>query len=265
MKKIFWLLQASLFYLFTLFVATLPISVAERLGRHLGYLIARVIPKRRAIALENISHALPFLDTQPLWNETDANAATITHEMFGNLGRSLVETCRLYHRSGSRIIGTIEVRGREHFDRARHRHKGILMVSGHCGNWELLALGLPHLLKEPATGIARRQNNPYINSMVERLRMRHNSSIIYKEGSLKAVIRLLRNDGFVGILIDQSVLPEEGVLIDVLGRTAWASRAPVTIARKTGAALLPVFIHREGTGMSSQYIRNTSFPTISQT
>jgi len=92
----------------------------------------------------------------------------------------LIETCQLYHGNGSRIFGAIDIRGLEHFDQARLRRKGIMMVSGHCGNWELMALSLPHLLKAPATGIARRQNNPYLNTMIERLRMRYNSRIIYK-------------------------------------------------------------------------------------
>lgn len=248
MQKSMWLLQTALFYLFTLFVALLPLPVADRLGRTLGLAIAFVLPKRRAIALDNISKALPFLAKQPLWGRRLSDAGMICRAMFANLGRSLIETCRLYHGSGSHIINSIEVRGREHFERARLRHKGVMMVSGHCGNWELLGLGLPFLLKVPGTGIARRQNNPYLNRMVEQLRIRYDSRIIYKEGSLRAIIRLMKADGFIGILTDQSVLPEEGVLIDVLGRTAWASRAPVIIARKTGAALLPVFIHREGTG-----------------
>ena len=49
----------------------------------------------------------------------------------------------------------------------------------------------------------------------------------------------------VGLLVDQAVFTEEGALINFLGRKAWASKAPVLLARKSGAAVVPAFIHRE--------------------
>ena len=48
----------------------------------------------------------------------------------------------------------------------------------------------------------------------------------------------------VGILMDQAVIPDEGYVIDFLGRGAWTTKMPALIARKTGAAVLPAFIHR---------------------
>jgi len=57
---------------------------------------------------------------------------------------------------------------------------------------------------------------------------------------------VIRKQGVVGLLIDQAVFPEEGALIPFLGRTAWASKVPVVLARKTGVGVLPIFTHREG-------------------
>lgn len=137
MKKTVWLLQAGLFYAFTLSVALLPLFLADRLGRLLGLAFARVLPKRRAIALDNIRASLPFMEGHPRWGALQATATAIAREMFANLGRSLIETCQIYHGKSSHIFGAIEIRGLAHFDQARLRRKGIMMVSGHCGNWEL--------------------------------------------------------------------------------------------------------------------------------
>jgi KDO2-lipid IV(A) lauroyltransferase len=109
-----------------------------------------------------------------------------------------------------------------------------------------MSLTLSSLFGKEVFGVARRQNNPFLNSMVERMRSRYSSRLIYKQGALKRILAALKNRQMVGILADQAVFPEEGYLIDVLGRKAWASKAPVIIARKSGVPLIPVFLHREG-------------------
>jgi Kdo2-lipid IVA lauroyltransferase/acyltransferase len=76
--------------------------------------------------------------------------------------------------------------------------------------------------------------------------MHYNSRVIYKQGALRGILTALKKGEIVGMLADQAVTPEEGTLIDVMGLKAWASKAPVIIAQKSGAPLLPVFIHREG-------------------
>ena len=69
-----------------------------------------------------------------------------------------------------------------------------------------------------SSGVARQINNPYINKLVERVRQRYGNSVIYKKGALKAVMKVLKNNGSVGILMDQAVLSDEGYVIDFLGR-----------------------------------------------
>jgi KDO2-lipid IV(A) lauroyltransferase len=94
--------------------------------------------------------------------------------------------------------------------------------------------------------VARRQNNPYLNTMVEKIRNRYQNRVIYKDNAMRNMISVIRKNGIIGLLIDQAVFPEEGALISFLGRSAWASKAPVILARKTGVVILPIFTHREG-------------------
>ena len=246
MKRINWVLQTAVFHGLTLVAALLPATITYRLGALAGLLIPLIVPKRRAIAIDNISRALPFMRSHPLWHPPCEDAGELARETFKNLGRSLMEVCRLYHGRGEDVIASIELRGRENYEAARAKGKGMLFFSGHCGNWELMALAFSSLFGKGITVVARRQNNPYLNRMVERMRMRYNSRVIYKQGALKGILTALKKGEVVGILADQAVFPEDGVLIDVLGRKAWASKAPVIIAQKSGAPLVPLFIHREG-------------------
>ncbi|MEI6207722.1 MAG: lysophospholipid acyltransferase family protein [Desulfuromonadales bacterium] len=247
MKRIIWLLQTAIFYGLTLVAALLPAAITYRLGALAGLLIPRLVPKRRAIAIDNIRRALPYMKSHPLWKYPCEDAEVLARETFKNLGRSLMEICRLYHGRGEDVLGRIEVSGVEYFEAARAEGNGVVFLTGHCGNWELMALAFCHLFKHDRMSVvARRQNNPYLNRMVEVMRSRYNNSIIYKQGALKGIISVLRKGGTIGLLADQAVFPEEGTLIDVLGRKAWASKAPAVIAQKTGAVFLPAFIHREG-------------------
>lgn len=246
MKTIVYPLQAACFYLFTLFVALLPPALSARIGAAAGAALYLLLPKRRAIAIDNIGRALPFMKGHPLWEHPDEDPRRIARETFRNIGRSLVEVCRLYHGRGEDVIGRIELRGRENYEAARARGKGLIFLTGHCGNWELLALAFCSLFGEGMSVIARRQNNPWLNRMVERMRVRYNSTVIYKQGALKGILSALKKAELIGILADQAVFPEDGALIDVMGRKAWASKAPVIISQKSGAPLVPVFIHREG-------------------
>jgi KDO2-lipid IV(A) lauroyltransferase len=245
MKKISWTLQAALFYLFTLIISYLPERTVHNSGRLTGLLMLRLLPGRRRIAEDNIRQALPFMRRHPAWSCSFDTPEAIARETFIHLGTSLVETCRLYHGKGDSLIDAIEVRGREHFDRARKKHQGLLFVGGHCGNWELLALSFKRLLGENMAGVARKQDNPYLNKVIEQMRTRYDNQIIYKQGALRSILGIIKKNGVVAMLADQAVLPEEGALIDVLGRKAWASKAPVIIAQKTGVPLIPAFIHRE--------------------
>ena len=245
MKQISWALQTAIFYLFTLAFAAIPESAIRCSGRLVGGIMYRLLSGRRKVAIDNIRQALPFMQQHPAWTCPLDTPEALARETFVHLATSLIETCRLYHGKGIGIIDAIEVRGREHYDAARAKHKGIVFVTGHCGNWELLALCFKRLFNENMSVVARKQNNPYLNAMVERMRMHYDNSVIYKHGALKPIISRLKKDGVIGILADQAVFTEEGVLIDVMGRKAWASKAPVVIAQKTGVPLIPAFIHRE--------------------
>lgn len=248
MKRIIWFLQITLLYLFSWLLSLVPLGQIRRAGTLVGRLMAFFLGKRQDIAVDNIKQSLPVMGHQPGWQGTYETAEAVASHMFRHLGTSLVETCRLYHGRGDDLFTHVTLVGREHYEQAHAQGKGVIFCTGHCGNWELLALAFHHFLGGSTSVVARRQDNPWLNSMVERMRSRYHNQVIYKVGATRAIIKVLKQNGEVGILADQAVFPDEGALIEVFGRTAWASKAPVVIARKTGAALIPIFIHREGLG-----------------
>ena len=244
MKKLVWLLQAASFYLFTLFVAALPSFLTTRIGKNIGAFLFNILHSRRDIAIDNIRQALPFMKSHPSWTGEFDTAEEIALTTFINLGISIIEVCRLYHGKGDILIDSIEVQGRENLLSARENHKGIIFVGGHCGNWELMSLSFKKLFNENVWAIVRHQNNPYLNSVIEKMRMSYGNKVIYSKAALRPILGVIRNNGVIGMLADQAVFEDNGALIEFLGRKAWANKAPAIIAHKTAVPLIPVFIHR---------------------
>jgi KDO2-lipid IV(A) lauroyltransferase len=240
MKRIQWFVEAAIVVALAFPFAVLPKTIALNAGDLLGVLVFYLWRSRRKIAIENIEKAVKAGGLQ-----LNALPYSVARKSFMNLGRSLVEVIKIYFGLGREMIDAIEITGFENYINAKAKGKGILFITGHCGNWEMTALGFGARV-EPFAVIARAQNNPYLNRLVERARARYGNRIIYKQGALMAIVSELRQNRGIGILMDQAVLPDEGFIIDFLGRPAWTMKGPALIARKMGAAVLPAFIYREG-------------------
>ncbi|MEW6571077.1 MAG: lysophospholipid acyltransferase family protein [Nitrospirota bacterium] len=238
MRKAVWLLEAALFILLSIPLAILPYRISIKVGELLGILLFHLWRGRRKIAIENLKRSVLAggiaISDLP---------EKIIRNNFKNLGRSFVELIKVYYGIDRRIFDSVHFEGIENVNAAESMGRGILFLTGHCGNWELMAVVLSARLKSVAV-VARPINNPFINGIVERVRKRCGNRVIYKQGALKSIIQTLRNNGAVGILMDQAVLSDEGYVIDFLGRDAWTTKMPALIARKTGVPVIPIFIHR---------------------
>lgn len=238
MKKTAWLLEALLCIVLSIPLAILPLRWSMKTGEILGLLLFYLWESRRKVAIQNLSKSVSANAIT-----TSEHAEEIIRNNFKNLGRSFVEVIKIFFGFGKGIIDSVDIEGIDNFQNAESKGKGIIYITGHCGNWELLATALSVKVSEISV-VARPIDNPYINNFVERVRKKFGNSVIYKKGALKPIMQTLKNNGCVGILMDQAVLRNEGVVIDFLGRGAWTTKMPALIARKTAAAVLPVFIHR---------------------
>lgn len=240
-----WFCETILFYSVAFLVALLPYRMALRLGDALGLMAFHLVRSRRMVALENITNSLDYLRSQEGWLRNHATAEAIARQSFMNYGRNVMEACRIYAGRDAEIVRNVEIRGTEHLTSAQSLQKGVLGITGHCGNWEVMALAFGVQLS-PCAVLARRLDNPYLNRALEKVRRKFDNSIIYKSGSVREILARFRRKEIIGILIDQAVLPTEGCLVEFLGRPAWTTIMPALLARKSGVPLLPFFVHREG-------------------
>jgi len=233
-----YFIQYLLFMIFFMPVAALPYWIAVRLGRAIGGLGYYLFPKRRVIALENIRNVMDKgVVTWP------GGAEAMAKEVFRNLGQWFVEIVKVLFGFGGNLVRQVRVEGLENLERAAREGRGILGISAHVGNWELMVMSLTEKMGLTMHGVAKKQNNPYINEFIVKARQKYGTRIIYKEGVLRKFISILREGGAVGMMLDQHVSANMGYRMNFLGSPAWVSRSPATIARKTGAALIPLFLH----------------------
>lgn len=242
MRRLIWIFQSVLVLVFTFPIALLPYRVSLRFGEFLGKLLFFFWGSRRRIAVENLRAAVSRGAIS-----IDARPEEVIRQNFRNLGKSFVEVLKIYYGLGESIIQGVEISGAEYLQKARERGKGVIFVTGHCGNWELNALVFSRRLAR-INIVARPLNNPYINKLVESTRKRYGNSVIYKKGALKKILSCLRKGEIVGILMDQSVVESEGVVTEFLGKKDFTTRMPAMIARKTGSPVIPAFIRRTSNG-----------------
>jgi KDO2-lipid IV(A) lauroyltransferase len=140
----------------------------------------------------------------------------------------------------SNVGNWIRYEGLEHYTAAKAKGKGILIATAHLGNWELSAFAHA-LMSEPMHVMVRPLDNPLIDRLVERRRQLSGNRLLLKKDVALSVVRALKQNEAVGILIDQNASLEEGVFVDFFGRKACAGSAFAKLAARTGAAVVPGF------------------------
>jgi len=224
--------------------ALLPPKISAALGEKLGALLYHLLGKWRKKGVQTVTAMLPYMQAQPSWNVPENDPDFIIRTVFANIGILVAELSRLYLGTGRSLIDAVEFRGLENYENARNKGCGIIGITAHCGNWELMALALG-LRTAPIAVVARTMKKDYFSRVLEKLRTRHGNRVIYRDNGVKEMLLFLKGGGLIGILPDQKVLPPHGILVKFLGRLCWTTVMPAKLSLKTGSPLLPFFIHRE--------------------
>jgi Kdo2-lipid IVA lauroyltransferase/acyltransferase len=160
--------------------------------------------------------------------------------VFRSIARVLVAIAQVRKLNRSNIHDLVEYEGFEHYEEAKRRGRGALFATAHLGNWELSAVA-HSLLTEPMHVVVRPLDNAAVDAVIEARREATGNHVISKRDAARDILRALKRNEPVGILIDQNVSPAEGVFIDFLGAKACAGTAFARLAAHSGAAVIPGF------------------------
>jgi KDO2-lipid IV(A) lauroyltransferase len=135
----------------------------------------------------------------------------------------------------------IRTEGLEHFLAAQARGKGVLIVTGHLGAWELSSFY--HSLMGYSMGmVIRRLDNRRLDDYVNRIRCLHGNRVLHKDDFARGLLTAMRAGETVGILMDTNMRPPQGMFVEFFGHQACTASGLARVALKTGAAVLPGFM-----------------------
>lgn len=161
--------------------------------------------------------------------------------VFDNLGRLLGECSQFLKITRENISELVSYEGFENYAQAAAKGKGVLMLTGHVGAWELCAFA-HGVYGHPLSFLARPLDNPLLEKMINRYRALSQNTPIDKNHSVREVLKTLKQGKDVGLLIDANTLANEGVFCDFFGIPACSTTGLAVFALRSDAPVVPGFL-----------------------
>jgi KDO2-lipid IV(A) lauroyltransferase len=217
-------------------IALIPLGPAVRLGAFLGGLGYRLLGQTRRLALRHLEQAFP--------EKAEAERQEIARRMFVHLGMSAMEVTSI-RSYADRIERYMDIDPAP-LQAALAQGKGIVFVTGHLGNWELMARAVAKV-GAPVSAVAKRGGDARLMGLIEGWRQDGAVTTLWREdaSTARALLRVFKENRVLGLLCDQDT-SVQGVWVPFFGRPAWSPRAPADLALRTGAPILVGTSHRKG-------------------
>ena len=232
-------LEYILYSLVGSFVRLMPWETVNRVGEIVAAFAYNFIPVRKRLTIDNLRHAFPA--------KSDEEIEQIARGAFRNVVTALLEIFwfpRLTREKLSEIVSMPDV---QIMDTLLNEGKGLIMLGGHFGNWELNALAVGLLGGHQLTIIVQEQRNGYVDAFMSKNRTMFGSKLVDMKRSPREILAAIQRNEVVAMLADQSG-PQEGLFIKYFGRLASTHRGPAVFSVRTGAPIVMSFILRKSDG-----------------
>ena len=214
----------------------LPRGAAVAVSVGVARLCYRLLGALRKTGMRNLEIAFP--------EKTRAERERLLKGTFDNLGRVLGEVSQFQKTTPAKIEQivdfTLDEETQALYHRVKEEKRGVLITTGHLGNWELLVFAFA-ALHEPIAYLARPLDNPLIEDLTVQIRTRFGNTPINKSNSAMLAIKMLREGQILGVLADVNAHPKEGVFVPFFGVDACTSAGPAMLALRTDALIVPFF------------------------
>jgi KDO2-lipid IV(A) lauroyltransferase len=211
----------------------LPRESARAVGAAIAAIAYHGLARLRGVGQRNLQLAFPEMP--------EPERERILRSLYRRLGWLLAEFCLMPGYTPESASRFIRYEGLENYLAARVRGKGVLVLTGHLGAWELSSF-YHSLMGMPMGMVIRRLDNPLVDEFVNRVRCLHGNRVIHKDDFARGLIASMRAGETVGILMDTNMTPPQGVFVPFFGVQACTASGMARIAGKTGAAVVPGFL-----------------------
>jgi KDO2-lipid IV(A) lauroyltransferase len=219
--------------------SAIPLMVRKSFFVFLSLLFYYVHTRRRLITIHNLKCAYP--------GKSISEITGIAKGVYRNFGIVAAEFFDIPSLNKEKISTIIETEGLENCKKALEKNKGLLLFGAHFGNWELHAIAVSLLLR-PILFVYRRMDNPFLEKIITWVRSVSGNIPISKSRAMRHLLRHLKDNGILGILIDQNWSRQEGCFVEFFGRPACTTNGLALLALHTGAPVVPAFMARMPNG-----------------
>jgi KDO2-lipid IV(A) lauroyltransferase len=221
----------------------MPIPLVYALFDSLARGLYRFDAKRRRITLENLAHAFPKLD--------ETKREKLARAVYRQFGQSAAEILLMFvdrFDIDEAVMNKAEALKRIEWVQLRAQGRGVIALTAHFGNWELLA----HFLAMHGFTmlvIGREGNNKLIERRITTpFRRKYGNDSAYKDNAMLAMVKRLKKGGNVGILIDQKAGANASVKVPFFGEDADTTLSVATLKQKLDPLIVPFYAVRTGKG-----------------
>ncbi len=215
----------------------IPESLMGAFSRFWGFVVGSIFFYRRKVVIQNLSQAFPEL--------SPAEQKRVRSGFYTHIIRTFTEFLRIpkYQKQG--LMDFVEVEGLEHALQAREQGKGVLVLSGHLGSFELAVAAFG---KDLPISLVVKPFSKAMDRLVRGIRQGTGLKVIYAEGAARGVLKALRKNEYVVFVLDQNATRKIGVFVDFFGKQASTMAGLATLAKRSGAPVIAAIPHRREDG-----------------
>ena len=225
------------FFFFKLFISIFklfPYRVTRSFLANLFVFGTSIFNIRNSLAKKQLEMVFP--------EKTEKDIKKIIKKMYYHMGLTTAES---YFGNKEKLFKTCEIQGWDNMKSAVKDGKGVILATGHFGNWELAGKYIASHFDMAVVG--KRQRNRYFDDYTNALRLKDKVIVINKKNALRPILKMLSEGFIVSLLMDQNA-GKNGVLTDFLGHEASTFVGAAKIAIKTGCPIVPAYAIRKDDG-----------------
>lgn len=230
--------EYTLFAVIVLLIKISPLFLIKLNQKLVQYLLIKLSNRHSGIVARNLKIAFPHYTTGEI--------TALTRAISRHFSSVFVEIITIFvKKQPEKILKKVEILHPEVLEQALDKKKGVILFSGHFGNWELIPLILSRQLNQKVNSVAREMNNPLVEKKVKQFRKYMGSELIYKRNSMRTILKRLEKNGIIYLLIDHNTIAREGVFVNFFGKPASTVPSVSQLHLKRAIPIIPIFIHYE--------------------
>jgi lauroyl/myristoyl acyltransferase len=217
-------------------VGRLPPRAGYWLANRIGSLLHRVYPSLSRVVTHNMRHVLGA-------HADDAHVKAVAHQACVNILTGHYDLLHLAQITDEEIKRLTQLAGMEHLDRALARGQGVIVITAHFGNVDIMGQ-LPAVYGIPITGAVEHIQPERLFRYLLRIRQSHGLRLIPSDEAMIGLFRALKRGEIIALPCDRNIA-DHGRVVEFFGSPTRLPDGPVRVALRTGAALVPAFVLRQ--------------------